>query len=100
MTRPPDPWHEALQHFSPELIEIFGTVGLSSIKKVDVLAAVLTTAKEKRNLCLRNCWKFKKLNGEVIILRDVVEKIVMWVEKFIKVGDTVMQYDPAHAALP
>lgn len=51
-------------------------------------------------MCLRKRWKFKKSNGEVIILRDVAEKIVAWVEKFISVGDTIVQYNPAHAALP
>ena len=34
-----------------------------------------------------------------VILRDVVEKIIVWVEKFIAVGDAAMQYDPVLAAL-
>jgi bifunctional pyridoxal-dependent enzyme with beta-cystathionase and maltose regulon repressor activities len=44
-------------------------------------------------------WQFKKRNGEVIILRDVFEKITGWVQKFKGVGDTIVQYDPVHAAL-
>lgn len=39
-------------------------------------------------------------NGKVIILRDVVEKIIAWLDKFMKIGDLAMQYDVLHAALP
>jgi hypothetical protein len=48
---------------------------------------------------VQKSWTLKKRNGETIILRDVVEKIIVWVEKFIAVGDVAMQYDAAHAAL-
>ncbi|ETS84809.1 hypothetical protein PFICI_02834 [Pestalotiopsis fici W106-1] len=68
--------------------------------KHDVLAAVLKTAAQKREICIHKQWKAKLPNGEVIIVRDVVEKIAKWVEAFIAVGDVAVQYDPATAALP
>ena len=37
---------------------------------------------------------------EPIILHEVFSKIVGWIEKFVAVGDTAMQYDTGHAALP
>jgi hypothetical protein len=49
---------------------------------------------------LRRRWKYKKSNHEEIILRDVMEKIIVWVDKFKEIGDNVVVYDPAHAALP
>ncbi|KAL8777527.1 MAG: hypothetical protein Q9194_002505 [Teloschistes cf. exilis] len=49
-------------------------------------------------LCTQRCWKFKKRNGEIIIVRDVIEKIIARLEKFVAVGDAAMQYDPVHAA--
>lgn len=67
--------------------------------KRDVLAALLRTAREKKSLCLRKRWKFKKSNGQEVVLRDVVEKIIIWLDKFKAVGDMAMQYDPAHASL-
>ncbi len=67
--------------------------------KRDVLAALLRTAQEKKSLCLRKRWKFKKSNGQEVVLRDVVEKIIIWLDKFKAVGDIAMQYDPAHASL-
>lgn len=29
-----------------------------------------------------------------------MEKIIVWVDKFKEIGDNVVAYDPAHAALP
>lgn len=45
-------------------------------------------------------WAFTTISGRRIILRDVLDKIAIWVNKFKEVGDTIMQFDPHHAALP
>ena len=45
-------------------------------------------------------WNFKKSSGESLVVRDLVDKIAVWVGKFIQVGDAAVQYDPTHAALP
>ncbi|KAF4832769.1 hypothetical protein CGCTS75_v004426 [Colletotrichum tropicale] len=45
-------------------------------------------------------WKFRRPNGEVVVIRDVFEKVVRWLQRFKEVGDVATQYDPAHAALP
>ena len=39
-------------------------------------------------------------NGNSIYLRDVLSKTVAWITKFREVGDTLVQYDPGHAAVP
>nr|POF13582.1 vegetative incompatibility protein het-e-1 [Quercus suber] len=39
-------------------------------------------------------------NGESFFVRDILEKMSRRVKKFVAVGDTVVQYDPGHAALP
>jgi hypothetical protein len=65
-----------------------------------VLEDVLQAAEIKRLQCLRQRWKIKKKNGEVIILRDVFEKIIKWINTVKTIGDIVIQYDPGHAALP
>ena len=44
-------------------------------------------------------WKVK-FRGEEIVLRDVGMKILRWVDRFKQFGDIIVQYDPAHAALP
>lgn len=68
--------------------------------KLNVLEDILGAVKEKRNLCRQKRWTFKKPSGERIILRDVCEKVIVWVDKFKQVGDAAVQYDPGHAALP
>lgn len=45
-------------------------------------------------------WKWKKKNGQVIIIRDIFVKLAIWIEKFKSIGDIVVQYDPIHASLP
>lgn len=63
-------------------------------------SAVLKDVEAARDLALRKRWKFTKSNGDVVILRDVMEKIVGWIQRFKETGDAAVQYDPAHAALP
>lgn len=62
--------------------------------------AILRVAEEKRAMALRKGWKFTKRSGEVILVRDLLEKIVDWINRFKATGDTIVQYDPEHAALP
>lgn len=61
---------------------------------------ILNLVNEKKEESLRKRWKFKRGNGEEVVLRDIFEKIVQSVNKFKRVGDLAVQYDPAHAALP
>lgn len=40
------------------------------------------------------------MNGRQIILRDVAEKIIVWIDRFKQVGDIAVNFDPVHASLP
>ena len=93
--RSEDLWSKALDTLDSELRN---SLVLNRASRSQVLSKALTEAQESRKVCMQKCWKFKKHNGEFIILRDVVEKIIVWVEKFIAVGDAAVQYDPVHAA--
>lgn len=90
-------WDRAFDSLDPDL-----KATLAQIKshRRDILAAVSEKATEKRDLCLQKRWKFKKPTGDVVILRDILEKIVTWVARFKEVVDTAVQFDPSHAALP
>ncbi|KAJ9660858.1 hypothetical protein H2201_006750 [Coniosporium apollinis] len=90
-------WVNALNTLDPELKS---SIDFRTASKRDVIATVLKTAQEKRDVCLRKRWKLKKPNGQEVILRDVLEKVIGFVDKFVAVGDVAIQYDPAHAALP
>lgn len=65
-----------------------------------ILADILEEVKKKKQACIERRLKYKRKNGEFVVLYDVYEKMVKWVTKFKEVGDVAMQYDPGHAALP
>ncbi|KAL1851056.1 hypothetical protein Daus18300_012665 [Diaporthe australafricana] len=90
-------WDHAFQSLS---LELQANLNAMRTHKRDVLDAVLKDAESKRTLSTQKRWKYTKPNGDIIIVRDVLEKIVGWVEKFKDTGDTIVQYDPGHAALP
>lgn len=91
-----DLWVQALETFSEEeraLVD-FGDTNL-----LDVLNSVAALADDKKKQCLQNRWSVKVF-GRKVILRDVFSKICIWIQKFKEIADVVVQYDPAHAALP
>ena len=63
---------------------------------LDDLCALALVQKEK---CDEKRWKFH-FNGQQVILRDVAQKILYWLQKFKDVGDMAMNFDPVHTALP
>ena len=65
----------------------------------DHLEAVLQATEKSRERCDQEKWSFK-FGARVINLRDRADKILEWVDKFKQIGDTAIQYDPVHAALP
>lgn len=71
------------------------------LDKVNKPNELLETVEEKKQICKEKQWKYKKRNGEVIIFRDIFDKIAIWVEKFEQVGEIAVSYDVSgHAALP
>ena len=65
-----------------------------------ILADILEEVQKKKQACIEGRLKYKRKNGEFLVLYDVYEKMVKWVTKFKEVGDIAVQYDPGHAALP
>jgi hypothetical protein len=59
----------------------------------------LAVTNERKEECIKKRWKVS-IKGRTIILSDLLEKVAVWVNKFVAVGDTAVQYDPGHAALP
>ena len=95
--QPQNLWQKALDTLDDDLKL---SLDVRKSTKRNILAVLLKTAEEKRQLYLQKRWKFKKSNGEEVILRDVLEKVIVWLQKFKEVGDVAVQYDPSHASLP
>ena len=68
--------------------------------RLEILRDLLVIVEEKKQSCVKKRWKYKNSNGQDVVLRDICEKIVVWVNKFQEVGDVAVQYDPVHASLP
>ena len=98
MKRSEDLWVSALESISKEDRQHLVSDGESHINILSDLQSMTETAS---NECIQKRWRFRRPdNGEVIILRDLLGKIVSWINLFKQVGDNAVQYDPQHAALP
>lgn len=74
---------------------------LIQAKRLDTLKAVLAAVEVKKQRCMQKRFKYKKRNGDIVILRDVFEKINSWVSKCTKIGDFIVENEPTKlAALP
>lgn len=90
-------WDKAVSSLTDEDKQ---SIDFSQLDRTTILADVLQAAELKKQLCLQKRWKYTKKNGQVIILRDLCEKMIKWVHKFKETGDLAVQYDPSHASLP
>ena len=90
-------WCKAVDSLDPATVKHLDP---AKTGKRDIVAAVLDVAEKKRQLSLKKRWRVKNFDGREIIVRDVIEKIIGWIRRFREVGDTIVQYDPGHSALP
>jgi hypothetical protein len=97
MSNSEDLWNTALESLTENDRAQLGQDCLDRLQSIAKLTK-LTIDAEKR--CKEQSWQFKRKSGEVVVVRDVIRKIVKWVEHFQVIGDTIAQIDPAHSALP
>ncbi|KAK4204557.1 hypothetical protein QBC40DRAFT_336757 [Triangularia verruculosa] len=96
-----DKWTTALERLGETEIKGFGMNTIQGLKgsHKEVLTGVLVAIQERKDECIKKRWKVV-IRGRTLILRDVLEKVSVWVSRLLKVGDTLVQYDPQHAAIP
>ncbi|KAI0554188.1 hypothetical protein F4679DRAFT_579797 [Xylaria curta] len=92
-------WEQALQRLRKEDQEHFNAVDKTTNTPLTVLDGVLAAVSKRKEDCLRKRWN-TVVDGRTIYIRDVLEKISVWVKKLIAIGDIAIQYDSRHAALP
>ncbi|KAL5591485.1 hypothetical protein FOVSG1_010374 [Fusarium oxysporum f. sp. vasinfectum] len=85
---------------APSATDLKTALGQAATHQRDILAAALEAAENRKATSLRKRWKFKRSNGEVVIIRDVLEKIAKWIDSFKAVGDAAVQFDASNASLP
>ncbi|KAJ4186933.1 hypothetical protein NW759_016926 [Fusarium solani] len=92
-----DLWAAAIRTLGDESTSRIDFAQESKQKTLDELLAVTEQARKR---LADKSWSFKRKNGEVVFVRDVLAKAAKWVNHFKAVGDIAVQYDPVHAALP
>ncbi|KAK4225942.1 hypothetical protein QBC38DRAFT_529985 [Podospora fimiseda] len=92
-------WAAALSRLSQKDTQRFDLAKTSRSNPRKMLKEVLKAANDKKDESMKKRWKVV-IKGCTIILRDVLDKITVWVSKLMKIRDTIVQYDPVCAALP
>ena len=70
--------------------------------KEDADGSALALRSEVERIVKKNedkSWRIK-VKGEEVNLKDIGANIVCWLNKFVAIGDIIVQYDPVHTALP
>lgn len=97
----PDPsqslWDEACNRL-PEDLRV--TIQDIEVQRVGVLEEISTAVTKRLDAHHDQSLKFKKPGGEEVVVRHVLERYIKWLDCFKAVGDSAVQYDPVHAALP
>jgi len=98
-----DLWAEALEKLSSKdkavILKSWSPLQTYSNSTADISLQLIAVVEKTRDECEGKRWKFM-VNGRQIILRDVAEKVIVWLNKFKEIGDVVVNFDPVHAALP
>ncbi|KAJ8121057.1 hypothetical protein ONZ43_g2399 [Nemania bipapillata] len=77
------------------------TLGFAEGAPAPSPSKLVQSVEETKQECRRKQWTlFTSKSGEAFAVQDVLDSIVVWVNKFKEVGDMAVQYDTAHAALP
>lgn len=81
-----------------KLTQLETQAGSASASTIDIDAIILS-AQDRRDECEKRGWTIR-IGQHEWKLRDCATKIITWLKVFKEVGDTVVQYDPVHSALP
>lgn len=94
-----DLWQIAFGRLSPDLKASFNVASANGVDSLYVLTAVLNEAEEKKHLCLQKRWKVR-FQEQTVVLRDIIDKIISWVNQLRAVEDIAGQLHSTAASLP
>ncbi|KAF3287343.1 hypothetical protein TWF970_007069 [Orbilia oligospora] len=93
------PWAEAINKLPKDERELLVPGGQSIDSGEVIVNNFISEIEGLRDKQKSQEWKIE-IGEHKIILRDISEKIIVWLKTFKEVGDIAVQYDPVHAALP
>ncbi|KAI2636489.1 ankyrin repeat and SOCS box protein 7 [Hypomontagnella submonticulosa] len=94
----PSLWDKAFDALSDEDKKVFKfDRGQTRPQPTEIIQVV----EERKKDCEKKQWVlYVNEAGEKVLVRDTLSKVCDWLNKFKEVGDTAIQFDPGHAALP
>jgi hypothetical protein len=91
------PWEEAFQILSPQDQQSLHFIITSS--KIDILSQIIGITHEKRVQYIAGEWGVG-YGGTTVVIRDVVDRVIGWMDKFKNLGSILAPVDPVYATLP
>jgi len=92
--------NRALERLSPqERVTIEEHITATTDDIISAVGKALNAAQEKQNLCKNKRWTFT-FGGHTVTLREEADKVLLWLDRFKRVGDIAANADPIHAGLP
>ena len=91
-----DIWQRALEALPDDDKAVITQCRADSRLDLRTLQAALEVRREE---CENRSLRFE-FHSRQVVLRDVTDKIISWINKFKEIGDIAVNYDPVHAALP
>jgi len=92
-------WNDALQKLSKNEQQVIMRLQPQQAESNFSMDSIVLELRTKQQACTESSYKFE-FQGRQLILRDVAEKAINWINKFKEVGDVAVNFDPVHAALP
>ena len=97
-------WEEAWKKLPEDVRNYFQfTLDETDNKGSGAANQLLKVVTEVRDMCGKGKLIDTRNDGKRsrrAIVRDLADRLINWVSKFVAVGDTLMQYDAGHAAIP
>ncbi|KAF7556864.1 hypothetical protein G7Z17_g1100 [Cylindrodendrum hubeiense] len=98
----PDLWAQAFRALPPEAQSGFSNLASSQgplLSRMETVNQLIQLTQKRGQECQAKFGSFR-FGRHRVELGECIGNIINWLDKFKEVGDTVVQFDPVHAALP
>ena len=81
-----DLWLQAVAGLSDEERDAIDFDRPETPEKLEILTDLTILTEKAKEECLKKKWKYRRNNGETVILMDLFRKIIKWIDIFKQVG--------------